>query len=226
VAKRVSRGCLGFFALGDLGVQHRCIPSRSAARRLLRSSSSTQIPIRNRCTIPLVSSGPQLVRPAAPAERNWLPVAIAAAVVLAVLGGLILFLGRGKGAPPVTPISAKADAYAPNLPITNLAMSESSNLAGGKVTYLDGHIANKGDRTVTGITVQVLFRDYAKEVAQNETQPLELIRTRDPYVDVEPVSAAPLKPGDERDFRLIFDTVADGWNGDYPEIRIVHVGTN
>lgn len=172
-----------------------------------------------------MSTGPQLVRPAAPAERNWLPVAIAAAIVFAVLGGLILFLGRGKGAPPVTPISAKADSYASNLPITNLSMSESSNLAGGKVTYLDGHIANKGDRTVTGVTVQVLFRDYAKEVAQNETQPLELIRTRDPYIDVEPVSAAPLKPGDERDFRLIFDTVADGWDGAYPEIRIVHVDT-
>ena len=53
-------------------------------------------------------------------------------------------------------------------------MSESSNLAGGKVTYVDGHIANKGSRTVTGITVQVLFRDMAQEVTQNETQPLKI----------------------------------------------------
>ena len=45
----------------------------------------------------------------------------------------------------------------------------------------------------------------AREVAQNETQQLMLIRTRDPYIDVEPVSAAPLKPGDGQDFRLIFD---------------------
>ena len=176
-----------------------------------------------RCTIPLVSTGPQLVRPPAPAERNWLPMAIAATVVLAIGGGLFLFLGRGRSASQVTPISAQPDPYASNLPIKNLAMSESSNLAGGKVTYLDGQIANKGARTVTGITVQVLFRDYAHEVAQNETLPLMLIRTRDPYIDVEPVSAAPLKPGDERDFRLIFDTVADGWDGAYPEIRIIRV---
>lgn len=179
--------------------------------------------VRDRCTIPLVSTGPQLVRPLAPAERNWLPIAIAAAVILAVAGGLVLFLEHGKSAPQVTPISAHSDPYAVNLPITQLAMSESSNLAGGKVTYLDGHIGNRGNRTVTGITVQVLFRDYAHEVAQNETQPLTLIRTRDPYIDVEPVSAAPLKPGEERDFRLIFDTVADGWNGEYPEVRIIHV---
>ena len=77
-------------------------------------------------------------------------------------------------------------------------MSESSNLIGGKVTYLDGRIANQGNRTVTGITVQVLFRDPAHEVAQNETQPLKIIRTRDPYIDVEPLSAAPLKPGEGR----------------------------
>ena len=63
-------------------------------------------------------------------------------------------------------------------------MSESSNLAGGKVTYLDGHITNTGTRTVTGITVQVLFRTFAHEVAQNETQPLKLIRMREPYIDL------------------------------------------
>jgi hypothetical protein len=104
-------------------------------------------------------------------------------------------------------------------------MSESSNLTGGKVTYLDGHIANQGARTVTNVTVQVLFRSFAHEVTQNETQPLKLIRTREPYVDVEPFSAAPLKPGSEQDFRLIFDTVSPDWDGAYPEIRILRVET-
>lgn len=148
---------------------------------------------------------------------------IAAVIVIAVTGGLFFVFQHGKTTPEVTPISAQADPYAANLPISNLAMSESSNLAGGKVTYLDGQITNKGSRTISGITVQVLFRNYAHEVAQNETQPLMLIRTRDPYVDVQPVSAAPLKPGDERDFRLIFDTVADSWDNAYPEIRIIRV---
>ena len=104
-------------------------------------------------------------------------------------------------------------------------MSESSNLVGGKVTYLDGHIANTGNRTVTGITVQVLFRNVAQEVAQNESQPMKFIRIREPYIDVEPVSAAPLKPGAERDFRLIFDAVTPDWDGAYPQIRLLHVQT-
>jgi hypothetical protein len=158
-------------------------------------------------------------------ERNWLPMAIAAAVVLAVAAIAVLVLERGKSTATVTPISAPSDPYASSLPITRLAMSQSDNRAGGKITYIDGHIANSGPRTVTGITAQVLFRTFAHEVAQNETQPLKLIRMRDPYIDVEPVSSAPLKPGDEQDFRLIFDAVSPDWDGAYPEVRIIRVET-
>ncbi len=153
-----------------------------------------------------------------------MPIIIAAAVVVAIVIGLVVF-GRGKGGPQAMPISTPTDPYAANLPISNLAMSESGNLAGGKVTYLDGRIANKGDRTVTAITAQILFRNVAHEVAQNETQQFKVIRTRDPYIDIQPVSAAPLKPGDERDFRLIFDAVTQDWDGVYPEIRIITIQT-
>lgn len=168
----------------------------------------------------------ELIRPAEPQERNWLPLAIAAGVVLVIAAVLVFVLEHGKPAASVTPISAAQDAYSSSLSITGLAMSESANLSGGKVTYLDGHIANKGSRTVTGVVVQVLFRNYAHEVAQNETQPLKFIRMRDPYIDVEPVSAAPLKPGAEQDFRLIFDAVSPDWDGAYPEVRIIHVDAN
>jgi hypothetical protein len=48
---------------------------------------------------------------------------------------------------------------------------------------------------------------------------------RDPYIDVQPVSAAPLKPGDEQDFRLIFDAVSPDWDGAFPELRIIRVDT-
>lgn len=165
----------------------------------------------------------QLIRPAEAEKRNWLPVIVALAIVLVIAVGLVLIYGHGKSAPAATPITAALDPYAGNLPISNLEMSESANLAGGKVTYVDGSISNTGNKTVTAITVQVLFRDPAHEVAQNETQPLNIIRTRQPEVDVEPVSASPLKPGDSADFRLVFDTVAQDWDGAFPEIRVIHV---
>ena len=173
-----------------------------------------------------MSTPPQLVPSAGKEERNWLPLLVALAVVLSIVAVAILLSlkggdARGKGV--VSPISAPLDPYAASLALTRLAMSESANLAGGKVTYLDGRIANTGARTVTAVTVQVLFRDFAHEVAQNETLSLKLIRVREPYIDVEPVSAAPLHPGDEKDFRLIFDRVTPDWDGAYPEIRILHV---
>jgi hypothetical protein len=152
-----------------------------------------------------------------------MPLAIAAAAALVLAAVVILVWQHGKGTATVAPVNAPTDPYATSLPISNLQMSESGNLAGSKVTYLDGHIANQGNRTVTGIWVQVLFRNSAQEVAQNETQSLRIIRTRDPYVDIEPLSAAPLKPGDEREFRLIFDRVTPDWDGAYPQLRILHV---
>jgi hypothetical protein len=159
--------------------------------------------------------------------RNWLPLILAAVIVLLVTTAAILSLeyvnARGKSA--IMPANTPQDPYASSLSLTRLEMSESGYMAGGKLTYLDGHIANHGTHTVTEVTVQVLFRDFAREVSQNETQPLKLIRIREPYIDVEPVSAAPLAPGSEKEFRLIFDGVTPHWDGAYPEIRILHVET-
>ena len=156
-------------------------------------------------------------------ERNWLPLVVAAAAVLLVAAVVFIGMNRGNRGAAVAPITAPLDPYAASLNLSRLKMSESGNLAGGKLTYLDGHIANLGERTVTGITVQVLFRNGAREVAQNETQPLKLIRMREPYIDVGPISAAPIKPGGEADFRLIFDAVSPDWDGAYPEVRILRV---
>lgn len=144
-------------------------------------------------------------------------------MVVIVAVAAILILQHGKNGPTVAPVNAALDPYASNLPISHLQMSESGNLAGGKLTYLDGHIANNGSKTIAAINLQVLFRNAAHEVAQNETQAMKVIRTRDPYVDLEPLSASPLKPGEERDFRVIFDAVTPDWDGAYPEVRILHV---
>jgi hypothetical protein len=157
-------------------------------------------------------------------ERNWLPLVIAIVLVAGVVVAGLVMSGR-KPVVVVNTVTATADPYAVNLPLANVVMSQSGNLAGGKVTYIDGHIANRGDQTVVGVTVRVLFRNYGREVAQNEVLPLTLIRMREPYVDTEPVSAAPLKPGAEQDFRLIFDTMSADWAGGTPEIRIIHVET-
>ncbi|HZD50894.1 MAG TPA: DUF2393 family protein [Silvibacterium sp.] len=155
--------------------------------------------------------------------RSVLPWIIAGIVVLIVLG---IFLLRGHQGPPPNPGGAglaSPDPYAASLAISNIQMSEASSVAGGKTTYVDGLIANHGSKTVNGITVQVAFRDFTNQLVQKETMPLNLIRTHEPYIDTEPVSAAPIGPGETREFRLIFDHLAEGWNQNYPEIRVIEV---
>jgi hypothetical protein len=104
-------------------------------------------------------------------------------------------------------------------------MSESTSIAGGKSTFVDGHIKNTGSATITGITVQVLFGNAEGSAPQIDTMPLTLIRTRQPYIDTQSVSSSPLKPGDERDFRLIFESIPQNWNMQMPEVRIIGVDT-
>jgi hypothetical protein len=160
-----------------------------------------------------------------PPEGGGIPIMAWGVAGLAVLVVVIVLVlaGRHKAAAPATiqPLAS----YAANLPLSQLAMSESTSLSGGKSTFIDGHVQNTGNQTVTGITVQVLFRNNEAMPPQIETLPLSLIRTREPYVDTQPVSAAPLKPGDERDFRLIFESLPANWNMQMPEIRIIQVDT-
>src|SRR6185437_11244256 len=139
--------------------------------------------------ISFVSFGLQLDPPTQPSGRNWLPLAIAVAVVVIAGAALFVVFSRGgKSSSGVTPANAPLAPYAANLKISGVAMSRSSNF-----------------------------------VTQNTTEPMQFIRTRTPYTDVEPVSAAPLQPGKTQDFRLAFDGVSPNWNGEYPEIRLLEV---
>lgn len=157
-------------------------------------------------------------------KTSWTPWIVAAVVV--VLGiGVWAVAGRNS-APPTANVGtgmAPADPYAASLAISGLQMSEADSFAGGKVTYIDGQITNSGQKTLNGITVQVGFKNDLGEYGLRIAVPLSLIRTRQPYVDTQPVSAAPLQPGQQRDFRLIFDTVPPDWNMQYPELRVINV---
>jgi Protein of unknown function (DUF2393) len=170
---------------------------------------------------PLSSDG--LFRTPVEPERSFPTAAVTiAGVAVVVLVAVLVFFGRGG--PKADPAKLQpAAAYAPNLVISAVEMSEATSLSGGKSTYIDGHIANHGAATVTGITVQVLFANDQGTASQLETVPLSLIRTRVPYVDTEPVSAEPLAPGGEADFRLIFESVNANWDQKQPEIHLIQV---
>lgn len=153
-------------------------------------------------------------------------IAIAVVAVL-VLVAVLVFAGRRHGAvasdspDTLRPVAA----YAPNLKVSGLAMSESTSFSGGKSTFIDGNVTNIGSSTVTGVTAQVLFAPDSGGAPQLETVPLSVVRTRQPYLDTQPVSAAPLAPGAGADFRLIFEGIRPEWNQQTPEIHFVEIQT-
>ncbi len=154
-----------------------------------------------------------------PREKSFPTAAVAVAAVVVVIAIVaMLVVGRhGSGA-------GNGAAYAANLELTNLQPSQSESLSGGRSTYLDGRIVNHGNQTVTGATVQAVFGADGG-TAQTLTAPVSIIRTRQPYVDTQPLSAAPLAPGASVDFRLIFEGVGDSWNQKTPTLQIVQVST-
>lgn len=148
-------------------------------------------------------------------------LASAAAVVLIVVA-ILLVVGRRHAGQATTVTGTSNAAYAPQLELSDVQMSESTSLSGGKETFVDGRIANRGTSTVLGLTVEVTFPADGV-TPQTETVPVTLIRTRQPYIDTEPVSAEPLAPGAGAEFRLTFDDVRPDWNQQVPAIRVTGV---
>jgi Protein of unknown function (DUF2393) len=180
------------------------------------------------CKIALMASGEDqtnFLNPGPPKEpRSFLPWGIAGAVVAIILGVLLVTGRRPAPSNPGGAGLAAPDPYAKNLALSNIKMSESGTMIGAKQTYIDGDITNNGSETLTGIMVQVAWRDFTNQIGQKNTMPLTLVRSRQPtYTDIEPVSAAPIQPGQTREFHLIFDHVTDQWNQQYPEIRVIAV---
>lgn len=147
--------------------------------------------------------------------QTWLIAA--GAVVLLIVIAAVATLRR---APSNQGAALGPDPAAAQLPISDRSMSEATNGAGGKSTYLDGTITNNTGKTLAAATVQVTFATNDGSAPHREVTPLMLVRTRIPYVDLEMVSADPVKPGEHRDFRLIFESVPANWDVQPPAIVI------
>ncbi len=152
-------------------------------------------------------------------ERDSSRTIIAAAMVGVVLLMLaVAYLLReptkqSKGVPP----------YAANLSLSNFKMSAAENFIGATVSYVDGTITNSGNKTVIGVTLEVEFKDEIGQLAQREDVPLRVLKTSGPYDEAVDLSVAPLVPGQNRPFRLAFDSISAQWNHAYPDLRVIDV---
>jgi Protein of unknown function (DUF2393) len=145
---------------------------------------------------------------------------IIAIVIVVLTGGALLaaFLLRE---PPK--VAKTASPYIASLKLSDFKMSAAENFIGATVSYMDGSITNNGDRTVTHVMVEVVFKDEMGQVAQQEEVPLQVIRTNGAYPEPVDVSVSPLAAGQTQPFRLTFDHISAQWNRQYPEIQVTDV---
>jgi hypothetical protein len=102
-------------------------------------------------------------------------------------------------------------------------MSTAQNFVGASVTYIEGTVSNRGDKTVGHAVVQVTFQDSMGQVAQAETVPLYVVDSSGPYPNPVDLTASPLAPGQAKPFRLTFEHVSADWNQAYPQLQVSDV---
>jgi len=150
----------------------------------------------------------------------WRPI-VAGVTVVAVMLGLLVWLGGGKRSTSQAP-----NPYADKLQVSNVKMAAAQNFVGGTVTYVEGRITNTGDKTVSSAVAEVLFRNSLGEVVQKEQIPIRVLVFQGPDRDILDLRSAPLKPGASADFRLTIEgSISADWNQGYPEVRIASVST-
>lgn len=171
-------------------------------------------------TDPPLSSPPQ----SEPSRGPWMGIGIGLVIVGIIIAVVILSSDRR---PPPAAVSApgQQDPYAASLAITDVNVKTAENGMGGTAIYVEGNIKNNGSKTVTGATVEVTFHNGMKQVVQRNAQQLMVIITHEPADDIGALNMAPLKPGDTREFRLIFEHVSADWDQSPPEVRLTTVVT-
>jgi len=148
-------------------------------------------------------------------SRRIIFIAVAAVILVAVVGALLLRSQpkNASGPPP----------YAVNLKLSDFKMSAAENFVGATVSYVDGTVTNAGDKTVTHAVVEVKFKDDMGQLAQREDIPLQVLKTTGPYPEAVDFSVSPLGPGQSKSFRLTFEGISAQWNHQYPDIQVTDV---
>ena len=157
--------------------------------------------------------------PMAEEERDSSRLIIMIAVTVVI--GIALAAAFLLREPPKAPKAPSP--YIAKLKLSDFKMSAAENFIGATVSYIDGTIANTGDRTVTRVMVEVNFEDSLGQLAQREDLPLRVVRPNGAYSEPVDLNVAPLPPGQSAPFRLTFDSISAQWNHQYPDLTITDV---
>lgn len=146
-------------------------------------------------------------------ERSRLPVAfLVGIVIVAVLvTGAVLYSRYATPADSQIekplPMGPAEQAYAQQIHFLEPKMSRAANFLNQEVTFVFGTVENGGDRKVKQIEITLEFHDPFNQVVLRDTQRLLL-------------NAAPMLPGQQRDFQVGYEHLPAQWNNGYPSIRV------
>lgn len=126
---------------------------------------------------------------------------------------LLLAFGAAcqKEAPPPEGPTPEAKAYLRNLTFSDVELKATEAYSGHQVVEVLGKIKNAGDRPIRSVEVFCIFYDAYGQLVLRERQ--AIVRSRDGV----------FRPGDERNFRLAFDTLPDSWNQSLPQLVIASI---
>ncbi len=151
-------------------------------------------------------------------DSPWLPILLGVGLVVILVAAIAFFLRTPLKTPSGPP------PYAANVQLSDLKMATAQNFVGATVTYIEGTVTNKGDKTVTHVATQVTFKDSMGQVAQAEAVSLYVVDSSGPYPNPVDLSALPLAPGQAKPFRLTFEHVSADWDQAYPQLQVSDIG--
>jgi len=150
--------------------------------------------------------------PNAREARKQFPLALLAGVVIVGIVAVILIV-VSKSSHTAAPIQTKPmafgpeeQAYAPNIHYSNIQLAKSENFLNQQFMYINGTIANTGNRAVKQVAMTVDFYDDIdnKHLTMHHTE--TVIGPTDP----------PLPPHEQRKFSVTIDGYPQNWNQQMP----------
>ena len=146
-------------------------------------------------------------------RKSRTPLLLIAAVLAVAIAGIAYLQWKAGSERPADEVvlTEAARDYLPNLDLRNVEMSARDNALGQTLVEITGKIVNRGDRQIRDIRVNCVFFDvYGIEMHRTLST---IVRVRDG-----------LGPSEERDFRLAFDDIPEGWNQVLPSLYIAEIG--
>ena len=139
------------------------------------------------------------------------PIALGILLMAALGAGWVLYNQARVTTGEEPQLTQEARDYLPLLDLTGVEMSAAEDALGQTLLEITGTVANKGDRLLSLVEVNCVFRDV--NGVEVDRQRAQIVRSR----------GGPLGPGETRDFRLPFDNISEAWNQILPNLYIAQI---